>query len=1036
MSLYPPIVEPYLPGFPSNATDFTVPYSISPYQDELPTNVHVKILKINTNVSVLDKTKAASGYLNLKYDGSYRIRISTNDANIITNQYYKVQIRFANKTKKSEWSSICLIKFIEVPELVLQGWDVDNIDAVCNIPIENPYVYRVRGGFQFKSSATVKDAVFQEDYIKFYRIKFYNGFDTTDDENLQYDSGNITPAEKNIIDHSFPYALSVNSAYAIKIEYISHSFYSNHKTFKLMTTDMMPNSFRGSATAVENMESASIDVTVVMPKSEILFGNYMIKRASDKDGFVIWEPVHIFSFDVEKYRDMVDSGQEIPSQFPIEVWKDYAIESGVFYRYSVHFYKKGTSTGGESVEDYIGPPVPVYNNYNELREQFNENQLEEWKSKIDKTDGSGEQEDGIAVDDQRYVYGVGTSPAVTLYLDNIVLFDGKRQLKIQYNPEISSFQRNILETKTDTLGAKYPFVRRNASMNYRSFQLSGLISYHMNTGFFESSSYDHYKESIFGSVMEHKNSSDAAITGGFVPLIEKDNGNFLTTPHRERRNMTSKEREVFKEKIFREEVMDFLYKDQIKLFKSETEGTMLVKIMNISLTPENQLGRMIYSFSAEMVEIDKCSFQNFQKYGLINLGEYDYDLGDYDTKAGQARIDFSSFDFTDDNNNAYPLISDGLDIAPFIKRKLIKKNSNLILTSFSSFEFLKIIFESEPYLIRIKDGAYSILKKGVPVSEEGVCYVKGHLLSIQDQYIIVKDKIFQLEEGDGLSTVIDNQDTLTLSSVIKVYGLEPTDTVEVDYVVNLNFNPNLYKDYTNSYSKVGQIWDNFENGSTMDSLLIRLAQKYNFIDTSDKFSGLSAINAIEVEAAPGTVVMIKDSSGAFDDSQFYEHMVGATGRLFYFDENKIIKDCYIKGLKLTPALEKGTKRFQPRDGEYKIIKVNSFEEVNKDNYKDTNVLFYKPIDSEEDFNPNKTYDYFCFYCKGVKTPLIEEDSKNKPIQKELFDTLKNYDTGNSGGFYEEGELTKQLPALYVDYPSDVLFNFVIEIEEGAYKRYY
>jgi hypothetical protein len=41
------------------------------------------------------------------------------------------------------------------------------------------------------------------------------------------------------------------------------------------------------------------------------------------------------------------------------------------------------------------------------------------------------------------------------------LYDGERQLKIRFNPKISNFKNNVLESKMDTLGSKYPFIFRN-----------------------------------------------------------------------------------------------------------------------------------------------------------------------------------------------------------------------------------------------------------------------------------------------------------------------------------------------------------------------------------------------------------------------------------------------------------------------------------------------------------------------------------------------------------------------------------------------
>jgi hypothetical protein len=49
-------------------------------------------------------------------------------------------------------------------------------------------------------------------------------------------------------------------------------------------------------------------------------------------------------------------------------------------------------------------------------------------------------------------------------------------LRIRYNPKVSSFKSNILETKVDTIGGKYPFIFRNGNVEYKEFPISGLIT--------------------------------------------------------------------------------------------------------------------------------------------------------------------------------------------------------------------------------------------------------------------------------------------------------------------------------------------------------------------------------------------------------------------------------------------------------------------------------------------------------------------------------------------------------------------------------
>jgi hypothetical protein len=50
---------------------------------------------------------------------------------------------------------------------------------------------------------------------------------------------------------------------------------------------------------------------------------------------------------------------------------------------------------------------------------------------------------------------------------------------------------------------------------------------------------------------------------------------------------------VIYEKDFRDKVKEFLYEHNVKLFRSATEGNILVKLMNISFSPNQSLGRKI-----------------------------------------------------------------------------------------------------------------------------------------------------------------------------------------------------------------------------------------------------------------------------------------------------------------------------------------------------------------------------------------------------------------------------------------------------------
>jgi hypothetical protein len=63
------------------------------------------------------------------------------------------------------------------------------------------------------------------------------------------------------------------------------------------------------------------------------------------------------------------------------------------------------------------------------------------------------------------------------------LTDKNRQLKIRFNPKVTSFKNTLLEVKMDTMGSKHPFFFRNGNVNYKEFPISGLISLLMDDAY-------------------------------------------------------------------------------------------------------------------------------------------------------------------------------------------------------------------------------------------------------------------------------------------------------------------------------------------------------------------------------------------------------------------------------------------------------------------------------------------------------------------------------------------------------------------------
>ena len=182
---------------------------------------------------------------------------------------------------------------------------------------------------------------------------------------------------------------------------------------------------------------------------------------------------------------------------------------------------------------------------------------------------------------------VRTEEPILLVFENIFLTYQDKQLKLKFNPQISTFKRNISESKIDTIGSQFPFIKRNGYVNYLQFSISALIA----------------------SAMDEE--------GLFLTREEAYGDNSLYYNDYNDNNRITKYNDFIYEKFFRDKVMDFLYEDNVKLFRSPTEGNIIVRLMDTQLQPNQTLGRRIWSFTSNIYEIDNYSMENLDKYNLI-----------------------------------------------------------------------------------------------------------------------------------------------------------------------------------------------------------------------------------------------------------------------------------------------------------------------------------------------------------------------------------------------------------------------------------
>ena len=196
----------------------------------------------------------------------------------------------------------------------------------------------------------------------------------------------------------------------------------------------------------------------------------------------------------------------------------------------------------------------------------------------------------------KYIYAVRAYNSAGLFSDRLLnvegeiqadfedafLYDGERQLKIRFNPKVSSFKSTILESKTDTLGGKYPFIFRNGDVRYREFPISGLIS-------------------LLGD--ENNEFLSNLPAGPFE--VQSDMGHWLTADN------------IRKEREFKMLVLEWLTNGKPKLFRSPAEGNFIVYLMNTSLSPNDTLNRILHTFTSTAYEIAEFNFDNLKAYGFM-----------------------------------------------------------------------------------------------------------------------------------------------------------------------------------------------------------------------------------------------------------------------------------------------------------------------------------------------------------------------------------------------------------------------------------
>lgn len=366
-------------------------------------------------------------------------------------------------------------------------------------------------------------------------LKSYRITLSNSDSSTTYEDSGVIYTDNfnpNSINYVNKYLIEVGKVYTLRIDYTTSSLYNGTFSYKFSRKESDLIHFGATASAYLNREDNQIVIKVDFDSSQKDFVGNLVIKRTSSDTGF----------------QMWDTIHKIPMATIHEVatkgylWSDITVQSGKWYKYAIQWVNDSNRSG------------------------------------------------------VLYSKDIQIEKPVSLTLEDICIAGDSTQVKIKFDPKISSFNYKTVQSVTDTIGSQYPFIRRNGNINYKTFSISGLITRHMD------------ENEMFAS--------ESSIYGGndMVDLYKEYNQEYRINHYND----------YTYEYMFRERVLDFLNDGKVKLFRSPAEGNILVMLSNISIAPNETLGRMVYSFTANATEVAAASVDNYVKYGIVEFKDTEY----------------------------------------------------------------------------------------------------------------------------------------------------------------------------------------------------------------------------------------------------------------------------------------------------------------------------------------------------------------------------------------------------------------------------
>ena len=536
----------------------------------------------------------------------------------------------------------------------------------------------------------------------------------------------------------------------------------------------------------------------------------------------------------------------------------------------------------------------------------------------------------------------GGDEYVICEFEDMFLTTGNQQLNIKFNPTLGDFKYNVTESQQITIGSKYPYIKRNADNYFRTFSIGGLIS-----SFIDSS--DWYTP----SAEKTSNNYESQIKGGelknFTSKKEIYNNNADLYKQYNKDNNISDYNDYIYERRFREKVYDFLYKNDVKLFRSSTQGNILIKLMNISFQPMDELSRRLYSFTATAVEVDQANLSNYNKYN-INV------IGDYLTQVQVAKQVFGVIQGTYNN---------GTNVFDLIKQKYNAIISEGYIAETKYLKYLKIEIDSDPYPIYYNKQTKQLqplenLNDNTSFSEQVLnSVVLGYIVIINNKRYFIPSQIERKQNSINEKTIVHNGffelDNIKITDL--TFPKETSVLLNYTAYIKESEDPNYLIKKFNYEDIVGQLYGTF---NPQESLFNLIYTKY-FENEKEYYKRLVDLMGIRAEGPPGAVLYVQDSN----DQKYFNRHILENGFLKLRDDDATIFGLYFRGIHLIES--KNSSNFFEKNG----FKVN-INEINWDN-----VEVYNNIDEilQEKGETLKNGDIFRILKSGIET--IDENGYPK-----------------------------------------------------------